>query len=98
MEEFKDENGLKNLGVLILIVGICLTLIVFGRASFVKESHSPSYEVGYTFVFNWYGFFSSLICLLSSIVIRQFLLVISNISISLKELKRAMQERQKEKE
>jgi len=94
MEEFKNENGLKVLGGWILGIGILLSVIIFATTAIVRD---PSYTYLDKYLFNWTGLIYSLICLLSSILIRQFLLVISNISISLKEIKQIMENKAGEK-
>lgn len=80
----QDEKGLKVIAVIILIAGIIISGIL-GFTSIFIDLPQTQYLVEY--IFNPIGFVITLGTLVSSIGLYFFLIVIANISISLKENK-----------
>ena len=79
---FIDENNLKIVANVILVVGIICSFIIFFALANVTIPASEYNSSQY--IFNWSGFVMSLSILFSSIGMSYFFKVISNISISLK--------------
>ncbi|MFZ2283033.1 MAG: hypothetical protein WAV86_04085 [Lutibacter sp.] len=87
-ELFNDENRLKGVADFILVLGIISAIIVFFTTTIITNKGSNeilSYDDSTIFV--WTGFVSVITVLLFSIGVWAFLRVISNISITLKEIK-----------
>lgn len=91
----KDEKILKTLALIILVIGVIATLIllftvvVISNQQYYYDGEGNILEgSGYTDrVFNASGLAAALGTLFSSVVLWAFFNVISNISISLKDLK-----------
>jgi len=75
---FEDENRLKIVAGVILITGILSAFILLFTIALV--------EVGGEILLNWAGLVSTITTLLFSIGVWAFLRVISNISITLKDM------------
>ena len=84
-DEFKTEELLKNISGWVLFLGIILSMVAFFTAVTVRD---PAYTYGDSYIFKWSWSWipSSLGILITSIATRQFLIVISEISISLKKI------------
>jgi len=85
----EDETRLKNIAGFIFIAGAMLAIVIFSTTALYEV---PG-QLG-TFV-NWTGVVSSITTFLFSIGVWAFLRVVSNISITLKDMKKP-ENRQKE--
>jgi len=85
-ELFRDENRLKGVADFVLIAGIISAVILFFTTAIVtiKGEYSFQNET----LFSWAGFVTVITTLLFTIGVWAFLRVISNISITLKDIKK----------
>jgi hypothetical protein len=89
MNEFKTEEILKTISGWVLFLGICLSLIAFFTTAVIRD---PQYTYIDSYIFSWSGLIPTLGYLITSIATQQFLLVISEISRSLKKIKKEISE------
>ena len=82
-EEFKKEEILKLISGWVLFFGIILSLLTFFTSVLIQD---PKYSDVKRFMFNWSGLIPTIGILITSIATRRFLIVISEISISLKKI------------
>ena len=82
-EEFKTEELLKNISGWVLFFGIILSLVTFFTSVLMQD---PEYSYATKLIFNWSGLIPTIGILITSIATRRFLIVISEISISLKRI------------
>ena len=82
-EEFKTEELLKNISGWVLFFGIILSLLTFFTSVLIQD---PKYSDVKRFMFNWSGLIPTIGILITSIATRRFLIIISEISISLKKI------------
>lgn len=83
-ELYRDEIGLKGIANFILVLGIISAFIIFFTIALVTIKDELYREKT---ILNWSGFITAITTLLFSIGVWGFLKVISNISISLKDIK-----------
>lgn len=82
-----DEESLKLVARILLLGGIISALILFFNLAIITiPSEYTQFGGKSKTIFNWPGFVISLCTLLSSIGLYYFMVVIGNISISLKEM------------
>ncbi len=84
-----EEDTLRTISTFVLVIGICISIFSFVTLSFITVEYPNSEFSSLTekkYVFNPSGFIVSICILIGSILLSSFLKVISNISISLKEL------------
>ncbi len=84
--ETNDENNLRRVATFVLLIGIGISILSFIYLSFITVPHRDYPLTQKEYVFNPSGFIASIGTLMGSILLWSLLRVISNISISLKEL------------
>ena len=80
---FWIEDTLKTISGWVLFLGIVLSIVSFFTTTLMQD---PNYNYSTKFIFNWSGLIPTIGILITSIATRTFLIVISEISISLKKI------------
>jgi hypothetical protein len=80
---FWIEDTLKTISGWVLFFGIVLSIVSFFTTTLMQD---PNYSYSTKFIFNWSGLIPTIGILITSIATRTFLIVISEISISLKKI------------
>jgi len=89
MDEFRIEEILETVSGWVLFLGIILSVVSFFTTTLIQN---PEYTYKTDLIFNWSGLIPTTAILITSIATRTFLLVISEISRSLKRIKKEISE------
>tara|TARA_B110000037_G_C16867811_1_gene402795 strand:+ start:289 stop:564 length:276 start_codon:yes stop_codon:yes gene_type:complete len=89
MDEFRIEEILETVSGWVLFLGIILSVVSFFTTTLIQN---PEYTYMTDLIFNWSGLIPTIAILITSIATRTFLLVISEISRSLKKIKKEISE------
>jgi len=89
MDEFRIEEILETVSGWVLFLGIILSVVSFFTTTLIQN---PEYTYTTDLIFNWSGLIPTTAILITSIATRTFLLVISEISRSLKRIKKEISE------
>ena len=81
--DFWIEDTLKTISGWVLFLGIVLSIVSFFTTTLIQD---PEYTYRTKLIFNLSGLIPTIAILITSIATRTFLIVISEISISLKKL------------